>query len=111
MRQAGLLAAACLYALDHHRTRLADDHANAKLLAEGLARIPGIECDPATVETNIVIFRTPTTPAADFCQRLHDAGLWLLPRTTDSARAVTHLHITRQQILDAIEIVRSSFSG
>ena len=48
MRQAGIIAAACLYALDHHVERLADDHANARHLAEGLAEIPGIELDPAT---------------------------------------------------------------
>ena len=56
MRQAGIIAAACIYALDHHVERLAEDHANAKALAEGLAEIPGIELDPATVETNIVWF-------------------------------------------------------
>ena len=56
MRQAGIIAAACLYALDHHVERLAEDHANARHLAEGLAEIPGIELDPATVETNIVWF-------------------------------------------------------
>ena len=56
MRQAGIIAAACLYALDHHVERLAEDHANARRLAEGLAEIPGIELDPATVETNIVWF-------------------------------------------------------
>src|SRR6478752_6047632 len=56
MRQSGIVAAAGLYALDHHVERLADDHARAKRLAEGLAELPGVELDPATVETNIVVF-------------------------------------------------------
>ena len=56
MRQAGIVAAGGLYALDHHVERLAEDHANARRLAEGLAELPGVELDPATVETNIVIF-------------------------------------------------------
>ena len=59
MRQSGIVAAAGLYALDHHVERLADDHARAKRLAEGLAALPGVELDPATVETNIVIFAVP----------------------------------------------------
>src|SRR5207248_9017157 len=56
MRQAGIVAAAGLYALDHHIERLAEDHANARVLAEGLAAIDGVEIDPGRVETNIVIF-------------------------------------------------------
>src|ERR687888_55559 len=56
MRQSGVVAAAGLYALDHHVERLAEDHANAKALAEGLAQIDGVSIDPARVETNIVIF-------------------------------------------------------
>ena len=67
MRQAGIIAAAGLYALDHHVERLAEDHANARLLAEGLAQIPGVAIDPASVETNIVWFEVtgrsaPPTP-------------------------------------------------
>ncbi|MBI2302483.1 MAG: threonine aldolase family protein, partial [Armatimonadetes bacterium] len=56
MRQAGILAAGALHAIEHHGERLADDHANARRLAEGLAALPGVELDPAAVETNIVIF-------------------------------------------------------
>src|SRR3954447_21584472 len=59
MRQAGIVAAAGLYALDHHIERLADDHENARVLAAGLAEIDGIDIDPATVETNIVVFGHP----------------------------------------------------
>ncbi len=59
MRQSGIIAAGCLVALDHHVERLADDHRNAKRLADGLAQLPEIELDPATVETNIVVFGVP----------------------------------------------------
>ena len=62
MRQAGIVAAGCLYALDNHVERLAEDHENARHLAEGLAEIDGIEIDPATVETNIVIFEVEDAP-------------------------------------------------
>ena len=59
MRQAGILAAAGLYALDHNVERLAEDHANARRLAEGLAELPGVDIDLARVETNIVVFGVP----------------------------------------------------
>ena len=63
LRQAGIVAAGCLYALDHNVERLAEDHENARLLAEGLAELPASTIDPATVETNIVIFEVPDAPA------------------------------------------------
>ena len=63
MRQSGIVAAAGLYALDHHVERLADDHARARRLAQGLAELPGVTIDPATVETNIVTFDVPDAPA------------------------------------------------
>ena len=56
LRESGILAAGCLYALDHHVDRLAEDHANAQVLAGGLAALPGVRLDPGAVETNIVIF-------------------------------------------------------
>ena len=64
LRQAGIVAAGALYALDHHVERLAEDHDNARTLARGLAEIPGIELDPAQVETNIVDLPGPDDPAA-----------------------------------------------
>jgi threonine aldolase len=54
LRQSGMLAAACLYALEHNITRLEEDHANALRLAESLVQVPGITCDPGTVQTNMV---------------------------------------------------------
>ena len=68
MRQAGIVAAGALYALDHHVERLADDHENARALAEGLAEIEGVELDPDEVETNIVVFGVPDAEA--FCAAL-----------------------------------------
>src|SRR5436305_11424930 len=73
MRQAGIVAAGGLYALDHHVERLAEDHANARVLAEGLASVPGVAIDAARVETNIVIFAVPD--AAGLTTDLSQAGV------------------------------------
>jgi len=104
MRQAGLLAAAALYALDHHVERLAKDHANARRLAEGLAQIAGIEIDPTQVETNIVIFEISPAlgSAAQFVERLRSVGVWMLPNAAQKVRAVTHLDVSRDQIEEAL---------
>jgi len=106
MRQAGIVAAGALYALEHHRQRLAEDHANARLLAGGIARLPGIEIDPAAVETNIVIFRSTAMPAETLSARLKGAGVWLLPRDAESLRAVTHLDVSHAEIEEAIAVFR-----
>ncbi|MBM4017824.1 MAG: low-specificity L-threonine aldolase [Planctomycetes bacterium] len=102
MRQAGIIAAGALYALEHHRARLAEDHANARRLAEGIAAMPGIDLDPATVETNIVIFRVTSMPAADLAARLKAAGVLVLASGPDAIRAVTHLDVSREQIDEAV---------
>jgi threonine aldolase len=104
MRQAGIVAAGALYALEHHRARLAEDHANARLLAGEIARLPGLGLDPATVETNIVVFRSSAMPAPVLADRLKEAGVWLLPRDAQSCRAVTHLDVSRPQMEEAIAI-------
>jgi len=91
MRQAGIVAAAGLYALDHHVERLADDHARAKRLAEGLAALPGVELDPATVETNIVIFTVPD--AAAFTAALAAEDIEMSQFGPTRMRAVTHLDV------------------
>jgi len=106
MRQAGVIAAAALYALDHNVDRLAEDHANARHLAQALAAMPGITLDPATVETNIVYFDLdPAIGAEAFCRELHAAGVWMLSVTAARVRAVTHLDVSRAGIEKAIEIV------
>jgi len=103
MRQAGIIAAGALYALDHHRERLIRDHANAKRLAVALAPLPGIEIDPETVETNIVVFRVTRMPAAELVERLKAVDVLVLARDAESLRAVTNLNVTADQVEEAIE--------
>ncbi|MBM4199743.1 MAG: aminotransferase class I/II-fold pyridoxal phosphate-dependent enzyme [Gammaproteobacteria bacterium] len=98
MRQAGIIAAAALYALENHRGRLADDHANARALAEGLASLPRIEIDPALVETNIVNFRLLHRPAVQLCEQLKLEGVLLFATSHDTIRAVTHCDVSRDDI-------------
>jgi threonine aldolase len=104
LRQAGIIAAAGLYALDHHVDRLAEDHENARALAEGLAELPGIELDPEQVETNIVVFGYPD-PAA-LCAALEREGVLMGAVGSQAVRAVTHLDIDRSSIDTAIAAVR-----
>jgi threonine aldolase len=104
LRQAGVVAAAGLYALDHNVERLAEDHANARLLAEGLAELPLVRIDPATVETNIVIFEIDDAPAR--AAKLRDAGVDIGALGPRSIRAVTHLDVDRAGIERALETMR-----
>jgi threonine aldolase len=103
MRQAGIVAAGCLYSLDHHVERLAEDHANARTLAEGLAELPGVSLDPATVETNIVVFELRDARA--FCARLADRGVLMGALGPTTVRAVTHLDVTAEQCDTAGRVV------
>src|SRR4051794_28975437 len=106
MRQSGIVAAAGLHALDHHVDGLADDHARARRLADGLAGLPGVSIDPATVETNIVIFGVPDAPA--FCAALERGGVGMLPVGPDRVRAVTHLDVDDAGIERALEAARGA---
>lgn len=108
LRQAGILAAAALYALDYNIERLAVDHENARRLAEAIAELPGVRIDPAAVETNILIFDIAPSlgSAAEFIQNMRDRDVWMLPTGPASVRAVTHLDISRTQIDRAIEVFR-----
>ena len=105
MRQAGIIAAGALYALDHHRDRLAEDHEHARIFAEGIANIPGIVIAPDEINTNIVNFHASTIDAVMLSQRLIEAGLYVLPTSEDTIRAVTHLDVSRTDIERAVEIV------
>jgi threonine aldolase len=100
MRQAGLMAAAALYALEHNVARLAEDHANARRLAEGLAAIPGIHVDPTNVETNIVFFDLAGSApdAADFVANLRKHGIAMGAFGSRRIRAVTHLDVCENDI-------------
>ena len=106
MRQAGIVAAGCLYALDNHVERLAEDHENARALAGGLAGLPGVEIDAAAVETNIVIFAVPDAPA--LVSRLAEAGVEVTQLDTQRIRCVTHLDVDRAGIERALEAFRSA---
>lgn len=104
MRQSGILAAAALYALDHHVDRLADDHVNARLLAEGLADVPGVEVDPAAVETNIVVFGV--ADAAGLTAALAERDVYVGALDAQRVRAVTHLDVDLAQVERAVAAVR-----
>ena len=108
MRQAGVLAAAGLVALDRTPPRLCDDHANARYLAEGLARIPGIQVDPAAVATNIVVFDVSATgvAGAEISARLKDQGVRINAINPLKMRAVTHYDVTREECAEALETLR-----
>ena len=104
MRQAGVLAAAALHALDHHVERLAEDHAHAHLLASGLAEIEGVRIDVERVATNIVVFEVNS--AYDVCGRLWDLGVQVAPLGPTRLRAVTHLDVSRAGIEHALKAFR-----
>lgn len=103
MRQVGIIAAGALYALEHHRVRLAEDHANARALAAGLSVMPGLELDPATVQTNIVLARVLTMPAPELAKKLAEAGLRVLALGPETIRAVTNLMVSAADIPLALE--------
>lgn len=109
MRQSGILAAAALHALDHHVERLAEDHANAKLLAVSLAEIPGIHVDPATVETNIVFFDVAATSlqAPYIVAELAALGVQMGAFGDNLIRAVTHLDVSRADIMTTVDAIRT----
>ena len=110
-RQAGIIAAGAIYALDHHRLRLADDHRHAKEFAEGLVQLPGIEIDPTVVETNIVRFRVTASSASQLVESCYEKGLYMLPTGPDSVRAIMHLDISAQQAQEAVKIVASAVNN
>ena len=100
MRQAGVLAAAGIVALNEMVDRLADDHANARKLADGLAEMPGLSIDPSLIKTDIVYFevKRDDMTVAELVKRLNDRGIRMLPVGPGRIRAVTHYHITPDDI-------------
>ena len=112
MRQAGIIAAGGVYALRHHVERLAEDHANARRLADGLAALPGVKLDPATVETNLVFFDlTGSLDAPAAVERLLGHGVRMGALGPRTIRAVTHLDVSRSGIDHALAAARSVFGG
>ena len=104
LRQAGIVAAGALYALDHNVERLADDHANARVLADGLAALDGVTLDPGEIETNIVIFEVDDPDG--LCAGIERHGVRMGAVGPRSVRAVTHLDVDAEGIQRAIEAVR-----
>jgi threonine aldolase len=109
MRQNGIFAAAAMHGLEHHRERLADDHRHARLLAEALAAVPGVELDLDTVQSNIVVFSlAPGAPdAPTLVARARERGVLLNAFAPRLVRAVTHLDVDRAQVERAAEILQS----
>ena len=104
MRQAGIIAAGALFALRNHRARLAEDHANAKALASGLAGVEGLETHPAEVETNMVLIRVRSMPAQQLVQQLQAQGVLVLAVGPDTIRAVTNLMVSGNDIQRAVAV-------
>lgn len=113
MRQAGILAAAGLYALDHNMERLADDHANARLIGEHIAGARNADFDLATVQSNIVVFRTrpEAPPDAEVIARAREHGVLLLAFGPRMLRMVTHLDVDRAECDKAGAVVAGILDG
>ena len=113
MRQAGVLAAAALYALDHHVERLAEDHANARRLADAVESIDGLALASPHVDTNILFVKIAPRlgTAAEFAARLKLSGVLTLALGPDSIRLVTHLDVSREQIDEACQLLQAAASG
>jgi threonine aldolase len=107
-RQSGIVAAGCLYALEHHVERLAEDHDNARVLARGLATLPGVDIDPGAVETNIVIFSVDD--ASGLVRRIADR-VELQAFDAQRVRAVTHLDVSRADVERALQALADELGG
>jgi threonine aldolase len=103
MRQAGILAAGALHALEHHRARLADDHVAARVFADTLRGARGVELQP--VETNIISFTTADLMAAELVKRAAARGVLLNATDKRTLRAVTHLDLTQDQVKSAASVL------
>jgi threonine aldolase len=105
MRQAGVLAAACVYALDHHRARLPEDHANARALADALAGARGVRIDVARVETNIVMIDLERGTPQAVIAAARARGVLVGAAGAARLRAVTHLDVDRAGVLEAAKVL------
>jgi threonine aldolase len=112
-RQIGFYAAAALYALEHNRERLTEDHANARELARRIAQAPGILLDLATVQTNIIVFHLTEAapPTAEVVNRAKEHGVLINAFGPRTLRAVTHLDVTAAQCREAGEVLATVIGG
>ncbi len=110
MRQAGIIAAGALYALEHNIERLAEDHQHAQIIAEAVRHSPGLRLDPDFIDTNIVIFEVDPDlgTAAAFSARLRDQGVWMNANGPQRVRAVTHLDVSREQVQHAAKVLQQT---
>ncbi|HAK45211.1 MAG TPA: threonine aldolase, partial [Spirochaeta sp.] len=106
MRQAGILAAAGIYALENNVERLAEDHAGAKKIAAALADCSWAELDPAGVETNIIFFRTVGIDADSLVSKLAEAGILSGADGADMIRLVTSLAVDKEDIDEICRVIR-----
>ncbi len=112
MRQAGVLAAAGLVALEDGPARLCDDHANARLLAEAVAKHEVADIDLGTVETNIVIFKLKAgRDAAAFCTALKERGVLASAVAARAVRFVTHLDVSKEECAKASSVAETLLTG
>ncbi len=109
MRQAGILAAAGIYALEHHVERLAEDHANAQALAEGLAQIKQIKLDLTAVQTNMLFLEIQPQHAQPLAEHLQQAGILILSGVR--LRLVTHLDVSAEDVRRVIVAFQGYFAG
>lgn len=109
MRQAGIIAAGALYAMENNIERLVDDHTNAQLLAETIRQCEGLTLQPDVVDTNIVIFRVDPAlgTAQEFLSKLKEHNVLMLAISPTQIRAVTHLDVSEQQVRAACEVLKS----
>jgi len=105
MRQVGIIAAAGIYALDHHIERLTEDHRNAKRLASGLKELKGISIDPEQMETNIIIFNTADAgmTALQMAEAMKKNGVLIHPIGKAQIRLVTNLDVSSEDIEKALK--------
>jgi len=108
MRQAGIIAAGALYALENNRERLKVDHDNAKILAKGLSELNGIDINTDDVETNIINFRVRGMTIDKLIEKLKKQGTHVLPKDSMTIRAVTNLMVSESQINIALDHFRNA---
>ena len=111
MRQAGIIAAGALYALENNRDRLKVDHDNAKILAKGLAEINGIEINTDDVETNIINFHVQGMTIDELVEKLNKQGTHVLPKDSITIRAVTNLMVSESQINIALDHFKNAMKS
>ena len=104
MRQAGILAAAALFALEHHRDELPSDVSKARTFAEGLSTIEGVSVDLDGVQSNIVRFDV-AVDAGDFATACHERGVYMLPNGAHGIRAILHRDVATEQVAEALRIL------